>query len=130
MDEAKERDKATEGEPTIRLYTTNMNVDAHNASCIAELEGDEVIFESEADLLVDIEDLTPAQRSQWRAMERRATSPVKLKIGAKVVADMPTQGYPVGRAGSKEGLRSILCASLILPSTSNLSESRTGLWGM
>lgn len=104
VDEAKERDKATEGEPTIRLYTTNMNVDAHNASCIAELEGEEVIFESEADLLVDIEDLTPAQRSQWRAMEKRATSPVKLKIGAKVVADMPTQGYPVGRAGSKKGV--------------------------
>ena len=59
--DALDRENGADAEPTIRIYTRNMEVAQHNAKRIAELDGDSLMFESEAKLLTLEDTLTPTQ---------------------------------------------------------------------
>lgn len=99
--DALDRENGADAEPTIRIYTRNMEVAQHNAKRIAELDGDSLMFESEAKLLTLEDTLTPTQLAQWKAVKSRAANEIELKIGTKVVADMPTMAYRGGSADDK-----------------------------
>lgn len=99
---AEEMDKSTDGEPTIRIYARNREVEEHNAVCIKELPGKAVKFTSSANSLTPVESLTPTQAAQWKALRSRSEMQTSLKIDAKVVADMPTEGWFIYGKNSAE----------------------------
>lgn len=100
---ANEMDKSTDGEPTIRIYARNREVEEHNAVRIKELPGKAVKFTSSASSLAPVESLTPTQAAQWKALRSRSEMQTALKIDAKVVADMPTEGWFIYGKNSAEG---------------------------
>lgn len=99
---AEEMDKSTDGEPTIRIYARNREVEEHNAVRIKELPGKAVKFTSSANSLTPVESLTPTQAAQWKALRSRSEMQTSLKIDAKVVADMPTEGWFIYGKNSAE----------------------------
>lgn len=90
-----ELDEDTDNEATIRICTRNDEAAEHNTQRTKELPGGSVSFTSTADLLVDETTLTPTHLAQWNSLRNRTKQEVELKIGSKVVADMPTTGHPV-----------------------------------
>lgn len=99
---AEEMDKSTDGEPTIRIYARNREVEEHNAVRIKELPGKAVKFTSSATSLTPVDSLTPTQAAQWKALRSRSEMQTSLKIDAKVVADMPTEGWFIYGKNSAE----------------------------
>lgn len=93
-----DKEHGKDAEPTIRIYTRNIEVAQHNAKRIAELEGESLIFKSDAALMTIEDTLTPTQKAQWKSLKNRAEHEIELKIGTKVVADMPIAAFYGGRA--------------------------------